>query len=352
MTSLSRYKDFSPGKHGLPHMGEVFTRYRIEAGWTSQEEFAKVCGVDPKAVIYWENQAYLTDMDRRIFLCKLLKIPPAYLGLTWRSLVDDESLPHYANSLEHMAELLAENAYGLYEDILDAAHTSPNKYSPTSTYRYYKHQRELETLVKEACGSEKDSLQELVGRFYQHSAFIAQHHKEDELALSYMNQAVDIAIPLKDVNLIGSALYRRSRIHLTQGRHDKAKEDIQGAMGHIKQVCGTVKGSIYLLSAEIHAFYTESDKKLQEQCREWQKHAAELVYRGKVEDNGTFIMFNLYAVHHERAKTLARFSLFHTNDKELLERLKNTHVQANSELVQEAHRELTKARKHMRSSIR
>jgi hypothetical protein len=44
---------------------------------------------------------------------------------------------------------------------------------------------------------------------------------------------------------------------------------------------------------------------------------------------------------------LARFAFFHSNDKELLERLKNTHVQANLELVEEAHNELTKARKHM-----
>src|SRR5579859_5757146 len=122
MTSLSHYKNFSPGKHGLPHMGEVIAHYRKKAGWTSQESFAKVCGVDPKMVVYWESQAYLTDMNKRIFLCNFLKIPPAYLGLTWRSLVDDESLPHYVNSLERMADLLAENAYGLYEDILDFAY--------------------------------------------------------------------------------------------------------------------------------------------------------------------------------------------------------------------------------------
>src|SRR5579859_1089526 len=121
MTSLSRYKNFSPGKHGLPHMGEVIAYYRKKAGWTSQESFAIVCGVDKKMIVYWESQAYLIDMDKRIFLSKLLRIPPAYLGLTWRSLVNDESLPHYANSLERMADLLAVNAYGLYEDILDFA---------------------------------------------------------------------------------------------------------------------------------------------------------------------------------------------------------------------------------------
>ena len=94
---------------------------------------------------------------------------------------------------------------------------STGKYSPPSAYRYYKHQKELETLVKDACGSEKDSLQELLGRFYQQSAFIAQHHKQDEQALSYMNEAVDIAFPLKDVDSIGAALYKRSRINLTPG---------------------------------------------------------------------------------------------------------------------------------------
>ena len=114
-------------------------------------------------------------------------------------------------------------------------------------------------------------------------------------------------------------------------------------MGHMNKLV-TVKGSIYLLSAEIQAFYTASDKKLQDQCREWQNDAAELVYRGKVEDNGTFLMlsFMLFIMR----KTLARFSLFHPMTRGT-PRTSGTHVQANSELVQDAHRELTNARKHV-----
>jgi hypothetical protein len=201
--------------------------------------------------------------------------------------------------------------------------------------------------VKEARGPEKDSLQELLGRFYEHSAFIAQHHKEDEQALSYMKQGIDVALPLKNADNIGAALERRARIYLLQGRYDKARQDIQAATDYIKHVCSAIKGNIYVLSAEIHTFYAESDKKLQDQCRGWENLAAELVYRGKVEDNGLLMGFNFYDVHHGRAKRLARFSLFHINDKELLERLKDTHVQADTELVGEAHRELTNAKKHM-----
>src|SRR5579859_1178487 len=39
----------------------------------------------------------------------------------------------------------------------------------------------------------------------------------------------------------------------------------------------------------------------------------------KQEDNGTRVLFNLYAVHHEKAKLLLRLSLFHFSDQELVD---------------------------------
>src|SRR5260370_608256 len=146
MSTLSRHEDYSAGLYGLPHMGEVIADHRLKAGWTSQEAFAIVCGVDKQTVTYWENQVYLADMDRRIFLSKLLKISPALLGLTWRS-VADLNTTAFSHPFESMAELLGKNPYALYEDILPFAHTSTNKYSPASTYRFYKHQQELEQLI-------------------------------------------------------------------------------------------------------------------------------------------------------------------------------------------------------------
>jgi DNA-binding XRE family transcriptional regulator len=108
-------------------MGAVIADHRVKAGWTSQESFAIVCGVDKQTVVYWERQPYLADMNRRIFLCKLLKIPPELLGLTWASLAD-EGKSHLLESVHDLSELLQENAYALYEDILMFAHTSNEKH--------------------------------------------------------------------------------------------------------------------------------------------------------------------------------------------------------------------------------
>ncbi|GER89705.1 hypothetical protein KDW_38670 [Dictyobacter vulcani] len=172
MSRLTHYESYSPGLYGLPHMGEVIASFRRHRGWETQEAFAIVCGVDKQTVGYWENQRYLADMDRRIFLCKVLKItPPTLLGLTWHSIVDDNQT-EYARMLSNVEALLQENAYALYEDILTFAHdTSGKGVSPEGAYRFHKHQEELEALVKVAPEIEKDVWKDLLSRFYQHSTF-------------------------------------------------------------------------------------------------------------------------------------------------------------------------------------
>lgn len=349
MSKRACMEDYSSGEYGLPHMGEVIADHRIKAGWTSQETFAIVCGVDKQTVAYWENQRYLAEMKRRIFLCKLLKIPPELLGLTWASLTDGDKTNTLANTLD-ISELLQENAYSLYEDILIFAHTSTDKYSPVAAYRFYKHQQELEQIVKQVTEIEKDAWKDLLSRFYQHSTFIAQHHKKDEQALLLANEAVSIADSLKDMELIGASLYRRSRVHLIQNRYDNAKKDIQGALDKTERARGPLKGSSYLLAAEINSLYAEGDEKLKTQCRKWQDDAARLIYKGKVEDDGTFLTFNLYAVHHERAKTLLRFALYYTTDDELVAQLKNTNVRADKNRIKDAKNALMAARNHLESS--
>lgn len=342
MSTQARIEDYPPGKYGLPHMGAVIVDHRIKAGWTTQEEFAIVCGVDKKTVVYWESSGYLADMNRRIFLCKLLKIPPGLLGLTVASLIDTDKA---FTATQELSELLQENAYALYEDILIFAHTSTDKYSPSGAYRFYKHQQELEQIVRRAPELEKDAWTDLLSRFYQHSTFIAQHHKRDEEALSLANKAITLAESLQDDQLLGTALYRRSRVHLIQNRPDLARDDIQIALDKAKKARPFFKGSSYLLSAEVNALYAQGDETLKKQCRTWQENAGKLLY-GQIEDDGTFLTFNLYAVHHERAKVLLRFALFHTNNNELLEQLKNQR-RANREIMKEAKSALNLARKHL-----
>lgn len=351
MNRLPNRGNYSEGLHGLPHMGEVIANYRIRAGWASQEAFAIVCGVDKQSVAYWENQRYLSDMDRRIFLCKLLNVPPALLGLTWYSLLDEDEMNKFTKARRNVGELLEENAYALYEDILTFAHTSNDKYSPAATYRFGKHQQELEQIVAQVPEIQKKDWQELLSRFYQHSTFIAQHHGKDAQALSFADKAVTIASELNDTELLGTSLYRRSRVYFIQGKYKSTKADIEGALDKTKKARSTTfKGSSYLLAAEINALYADGDEQLKNQCRLWQDEAAKILYKGKIEEDGTFLTFDLQAVHHERAKTLLRFALPHVTDDELLVHLKDTHKTANRKVLEDTHNALFTARNHLAES--
>jgi DNA-binding XRE family transcriptional regulator len=352
MSTLSRYEKYRPGRYGLPHMGDVIVDHRLKAGWTSQEIFAKVCGVDKQAVTYWESQDYLAEMERRIFLCQLLKIPPALLGLTWRSVLNDDQIPRYFKDAAYQTELLKESAYGLYEDILTFARTSPRKYSKETAYSFFKHQQELEGIIPYVSTFSRDGWKDLLSRYYQHSAFIAQHHAKDADALLYANKAIDTAASLEheDAELLGSAYYKRARIHVIQDDYESAKRDIQVTLKKADKARPSLKGSAYLLAAEINALDASQDGKLRTQCRQWQDNAANLLYKKKTESDNTFVVgFGLYAVHHERAKTLTRFALFHTSDSELVKRLKDRYVRADTSLLQDARSSLLTAGKHLSS---
>lgn len=349
MSGLARFEDYPPGEYGLPHMGKVISDHRLKRGW-KRSDLAIVCGVNEQTVAYWESLEYLADMDRRIFLCKVLNIPPALLGLTKYSLMGTNQEKAFLTAHKQITEILEDNAYGLYEDILLFAHTSKDKYSPEATYRFYKHQQELEQIVERVPQTEKEAWKDLLSRYYQHATFVAQHHKQDALALSYANQALAIASDINDNELLGASLYRRARVHLIQNRQGDARTDIQSALDKAEKARGPLKGSTYLLAAEVNSLYSQADEKLRTRCRKWQDSALNLTYKGKIEDDGTFLTFSLYAVHHERAKTLLRFALYHATDDELVERLKNPHIRANEELLKDARSALIAARNHLESS--
>ena len=350
MSRLARPENYSQGLYGLPHMGEVIADHRVKAGWTSQDALSIVCGVDKQTVAYWEKQRYLADMDRRIFLSKLLKISPPLLGLTWRSMLNDDQTSQYIKDSEHRTELLEENSNSLYEDILSFAKTSPDKYSEEICYRFYKHQQELESIIPYATIFTQDTWIDLLSRYYQHSSFIEQHRCREEKSIYYANKAIELALSLehKDTELLCSAYYKRARLYLMQEDFINARRDIQETLIKTEKARNSLRGSAYLLAAEVNAFYASQEGTLRSQCRQWQDDAANLLYKKKAESDTTFIvMFNLYAVHHERAKTLTRFALFHTTDDELIERLKDRYIRADAELLRDARNSLSIAKKHL-----
>lgn len=344
MSRLSRFEHYPPGKFGLPHMGAVIAAHRQKFGW-SQDYLAIVCDVEKQSVTYWENLMYLADMDRRIFLCKVLKITPALLGLTWRSIIDEEHTETYTGAFEHTAELLFANTYDLYEELLAFGYEGiDNKgVSPEMAYRFHKHQEELEKIVSIAPTGEQDQWIDLLGRFYQLSLCIAQQHHKLDKALILADKAVDFALSVDDSELRGSALYRRARVHLVQGRLDQSRQDIDEAMKYAKSVTNPLTGSIHLLAAEVNSFYAKDDDKLKKQCIGWQNRVVNALYSGKIEEDGSFIRLNLSAVHHERTKTFLRFALFHTTDEQLLENLQHPHLRPDTTCIKEAQNAMTLA---------
>jgi transcriptional regulator with XRE-family HTH domain len=349
---LSLHGKYSPGLYGLPHMGEVIADYRRRQGYT-QEALAIICGVDKQTVAYWESHMYLADMNRRILLCKILAIPPALLGLTWRSVVDDGETAQYIDDFESLSELLAESCYDLYADVFTFFRSTPDRYSPQVARRFLRHLSELERIVKRAPVHERARWITLLSHYYQHAAFIAQHHCQDERALSYIDrglEAATLAAP-RDQALEGLVLYRRARLHIIQQQHQHAREDSQAALSLTERTNRPIRGACYLLASEIHALYAEGDEHLKSQCRRWHDWATDLLYKGRVEEDDSFLWFNLYAVHHERAKVLMRFAFAHSTDQDLVDLLKDPHRRANTRLMAEARSELDLALQNLEEQL-
>src|SRR5216684_7079142 len=114
----SRYGDFSPGEGILPHMGEVIAEYRRRRGYDTQGTFAIAAGVSLRTVQEWETTIMTHDHERRKFLAKMLKIPPALLGLDWRLVFYQDSKGAHPDPFAPIVEHVEEDAFYAYEDIL------------------------------------------------------------------------------------------------------------------------------------------------------------------------------------------------------------------------------------------
>jgi transcriptional regulator with XRE-family HTH domain len=301
-----RYGDFSPGVGNLPHMGEVIAFYRAKR-YKSQTEFAIASGYSKRSVEEWESSVFTHDHERRIFLAKLLKISPALLGLDWRLVVFDNNKGEYQDPISHMVDLIEEDAYYAYEDILVMGHEYIHNGGPIDVaYRVDRRLQKLAEITRHARATDQDAWKSLLCRYYQLSTRIKQQCLMDEAAAAkHAALAVELAIDLQDAELIASAFVNSACTNDQQGKLAEARKDIASAMECVEKVRnGPLKGNIYLESANINTEFAVNDKTLQNQCRAWQDKAATMLYKGLLVPDESFVRFNLSAVHHEKAKSL------------------------------------------------
>ena len=318
----SRYGNFSPGIANLPHMGEVIAHYRKKR-YKTQEAFAIAAGVKLRTVQEWETSIMTHDQERRIFLARLLKIPPALLGLDWRQVFYEDNTGTHNNPLEHLTDWLEEDTYYHYEDTLVMAWDMYyNGRLLAIADRFERRLRKLKKLVEHSPAPDKEAWLSLLSQFYHLSTVLAEYRGMDDAnkqrAFQENELSRQIATEIDDPELMALFLVRLTSIHLTQGNHELAKQAVQGALAYIEQVGAPLKGRIQLIAAEAHARFAANDETLARQIRQWQNKTLNMVYKGDIEPDRSFLKLNLAGVHHERAKTLLQFHTFRP-EKELLQ---------------------------------
>jgi DNA-binding SARP family transcriptional activator len=247
-------------------------------------------------------------IHRRAVLAHLFGLPPALLA------ADTSQVDPIAGAMKLQEEALS----SLYEDMLIMGWDSFRRSkSPQIIARIDEHVKKLSAFTSIAELSERDHWQSLLCRFSQLATRIAQHRLDEARALQMAKQAITLAIDLDNAELIASTFYSRARVYMEytstanegeQKKHyfERAKADIDAALGYVERVRPPLAGNIYLLAAEIYALIAGSDGVLRTQCEKWQDQVALLV-ESELEDDGTFLKLNPTALHHERAKTLLRF---------------------------------------------
>jgi tetratricopeptide (TPR) repeat protein len=220
-----------------------------------------------------------------------------------------------------MAEILEDDAFYVYEDTLVMGHELLQKGGPSHIAdRLNRRLKRLKTVADHAQESDREAWETLLCRYNLLTATFARHRLQMDEALTMLNEAVSIADKLKDDELSAFSLYRRTRVHLDRGETDKAKEDIDEAMQYLdkEQVNIPLKGNIYLTAAEVNIPYTKDNKELEKKIKQWHDKVFQMVKKGSIEDQNTFLILNHSAVHHEKAKTLLQFYLLHEENTENL----------------------------------
>jgi hypothetical protein len=306
-------------------MGDVITDYRIRRGYASQKAFAIAAGVNKRSIEYWETEMYILDIERRIFLAKLLRIPPELLGLTVHSVLDDKNIEGYTDTLKQMTELAEEDSYYAYEDILvQGWECVYNGRAFRIASRIDRRLRKLIELTKNVPLLDQEAWQYLLCQFYQlHTSITKRTGTDEETKKNVLRgneETIQIAKGLDDARLLASSLLRSSSYHMEYDQYDLAKQDIQAALDRIKQLGTPLKINVYLFSANAHARFTGNDTTLEDDVKRWQDTALTIVSqsKGKTEDDGSFLRPNLAAVHHEKAKTFLQFYTLHPKNPQHL----------------------------------
>ena len=302
------YGSFDPGEHNLPHMGQVIRHYRGLRKWTIKD-FAKALQVTDHYVYEIESSSNLPEsISRRTAIAKLLKIPPALLGLSIIPPIDQNFDDETENDITGIIKHIDAQRMMVYEDILTMSwelYYVGNLQSVTRNVAQWLDV--LSRTAQEARGLSKHQVLAMLCRYYQLSCTVARDRMDMTQALHDSKRAIDLALQLENAELIASAYYRRIRIHLQQEHYEKAAQDTECALHYVELVRDPLKTTLYRTAAEACAPLAKGDRSLQRKCLAYLDSAARVVRKGKLEADGSFVKPDIASVQIERAAALTQF---------------------------------------------
>src|SRR5579883_1270062 len=307
------YGHFSPGVDNLPHTGEVITYYAALSG-ISKEDLANVLDCTERYVEMLrsaKNKDMPKLLPRRILLAKALHIPPILLGLSSITLYEwSDSKLATAESVG-LDPVAGTETMTFYERMLALSWelyytSSVQKASESIADAFQKLNADFES----ATGVKKDQYDAMRCRFYQLQSLVCRDRNEIQQAIEYQNQAVDIALRLKNAELIASSLLRRARAYHHLPERELALKDALAALPYADLSRDPLKGKCYQMAGESQAYLAGNNKELQEKSLGYFNKAAQIARKGNLEPDGSFVKTDLTSVYIEKAQALALFGRF------------------------------------------
>ena len=246
--------------HGFPDPGSVLRYYREkmkyidptdgkEKSWT-QIDLARRLGVSEVTVRLMETQRKgLDSIKRRRILADILRIPPAFLGLT--SLTDlvgvlrqtQDGTVSTSTHLKH-AGVDKENLQ-LYQDVFHAyseMYATGMEQNTTPVLEDWIIR--IQSDVAHAQSPQKTTLLRTLWGF---QVLIAKVYCDEMLwepAFSHLDTALELATALRNADLQAISLYRSSAVHFVQRNYALAKVDLDGALLYAKNTSPHIRGTI------------------------------------------------------------------------------------------------------------
>ena len=302
------YASFDPGEYNLPHMGQVIHHYRALRQWTIKD-FAKALQVTEHYIYEIESSSNMPEsISRRTAIAKLLNIPPALLGLSIITPIEQVIGEEITNDITGVIKHIDAQRMLAYEDILTMSwelYYVGNLQSVTRNVDQWLQM--LSLMAKEASGLSRDQVLAMLCHYYQLSCTVARDRMHTTQALHDSKKAIDIALQLENPELIASAYYRRTRIYLQQERHEKAVQDMESALRYADLVRDPLKTTLYRAVAEAYVPLAKDDRPLQKKCLMYLDTAARIVRKGNLEADGSFVKPDIASIQIERAAALTQF---------------------------------------------